>query len=438
MDKSKSANKNMRNAFIRVSAKNIIHEDNEELGVHKGDTVEYSADDLLEILDSWDKTKRFSYYMAEHNEDEENQHFHIVIEFKNNSQCKFNTLKSKFPYGHIDSCRFGVHHCVRYLVHADNPEKAQYEWGAVYTNNLARLERYKQPSKSTEKQRVDRLVDQICRGDIREYEFPDKIEPSLYVKYRSTFQNALELRTKALLNNPKRNIRVCVLQGPPRVGKSTFCKAWAEKKNKSICFSSASRDIWQDYRGEDVFVLDDFNFNNMQIADMLKMLDPHVSTTVSSRYKNKLFIGDTIFICTNIPIINWYKWDDFSRIDDTLRIALFKRITYVFDFQDYKLLPQYRNKVIEYGESPRTGELGVITWYDKKNDKLLSEGIATYTINPRSLHYELNTYNLSTDMIVKVDENGNLRYTMDRDMQGLVCDEDDTDSLCHLYKDATR
>ena len=54
--------------------------------------------------------------------------------------------------------------------------------------------------------------------------------------------------------------------------------------------------------------------------------------------------------------------------------------------------------------------------------------------DPRSLHYELNTYNLCTDMIVKVDENGVLRYTMDRNIEGIVFDEGNTDSLCSSYK----
>ena len=58
---------------------------------------------------------------------------------------------------------------------------------------------------------------------------------------------------------------------------------------------------WQEYAGQDIFVYDDFNYSRNKIEDMLKAFDPHNLTSVSARYKNKLFIGDTIFVCTNTP-----------------------------------------------------------------------------------------------------------------------------------------
>lgn len=299
MVEEKTKNKSMRNAIVRISAINNIHEDNEKLNLKSGDVVTYTKEDILNTLDDWCKTKPFNYYMAEHDEKEDNVHFHVVLEFRNNSQCKFNTLKSKFPFGHIDSCRFGVHACVRYLIHADNAEKKQYDWSAVITNNPGRLERFKQPTKYSEQLYVNKLVEQICSGEIREYELPDKIEPVLYVKYSSTFEKAFKLREKIVINNPNRNITVCVLQGKRRVGKSTYVKSYAESLGKSICFSSSSNDAWQDYRGQSVFCYDDFNHESTKIEDFLKALDPYSNTTVKARFHNRAFVGDIIFICTN-------------------------------------------------------------------------------------------------------------------------------------------
>lgn len=323
----KTTNKNMRNAIIRISARNTIHEDNPKLNLKVGDTYEYTKEDILSILDDWCKTKPFYYYMIEHNEDEDNKHFHIVIEFKGNSQCRWNTLKRKFPYGFIDNCRSGVHACVRYLTHIDHPQKYQYNWDDVITNSPGRLERYKQPSRYTEQLFVDKIVEQIVEGKIKEYELADKVEPLLCVKYHTTFDNAFKLRNKIVANNPDRNISVFVLQGESRVGKSLFIKKYAETHSMSLCFSSASNDPWQDYRGQDIFCFDDFNFEKTKIENFMKAIDPFNNTTNQRRFNNNLFVGSIIFIATNIPIVKWYITSD-----DAHRAALFKRISYVLDF----------------------------------------------------------------------------------------------------------
>ena len=76
---------------------------------------------------------------------------------------------------------------------------------------------------------------------------------------------------------------------------------------------------------------DDFDSDcksyNVSKKDMLKIIDPHVMSSAKSRYNNKLFIGDTIFICTNTDILRWYMGED-----DELREAFFRRIRYVMTF----------------------------------------------------------------------------------------------------------
>ena len=407
--KTKSKNPNMRNATIRITLKNIVHEDNEKLGLKAGDVFEYTLADILDILDDWSKTKKgISYYVILHDDDPENKHVHIVIEFSGSSQCKFNTLKKKFPYGFIDSCRHGVHACVRYLTHCDHSEKHQYNWDDVITNNIAKLERYKQPTKYKEMLYVNKIIEQICNGNIKEYEFPVKIEPALYVKYKTKFSNAVDFYTRRVINNPDRSIKVYVCQGPPRVGKSLFCKVWAKKHNKSICFSSASRDPWQDYHGEDVFVYDDFNYETNKIEDFLKVLDPHNNTSVNARYRNRVFLGDTIFICTNTSIINW-----FFASDETLREALYKRISYVLDFQDFKR---------KYNELYYKS----LQEYNKRLE--LEKGVARFTINRIA---RIN----DVDQIVQKDYWDKIEFSQGRFLMCIESDEGFADETKYHYFD---
>lgn len=319
-------NKNFRSAVVRVSAKNVATKDNEELKINAGDVITYSIDDVVNTLEEWTKTKYFHYYVIAHDNDADNVHFHIVIEFTKNSQGKFSQIKDRFPYGQIDNCRYGVKNCVQYLVHMNDPEKTQYSWDSVITNSPERLVLYKVPGKTTLDMKAQTIISKILSGEIREFQI-DQIDPEIYIKHNRRIKAAFEYRQQTIVSNPSRDILVIVLQGPPRVGKSTFCKVWAKKHERSICLSSGSRDPWQDYKGQDVFVYDDFSYDSISILDLLKALDPHNNTAVSARYKNKLFLGDTIFICTNVPITNWYIGESL-----VLRDALYRRFARVLSF----------------------------------------------------------------------------------------------------------
>lgn len=318
-EKTAKKSKRMRTAFLRVSA--INHTESGK--------VVYTRDDILDTTDRWQKTKSFSYYIIEHiNDDGTNLHWHIVIEFSDNSTCEFNTLKNKFPYGHIDTCRTGVHNCVRYLVHADNPEKKQYSWDDIITNAPNKLELYKIPVKFKIDAKAKIIAEKIIAGEIKEFEI-NKIEHEIFLNRYSSIKRAFEYRRHIQLTDPERQVDVIVLQGKPRTGKSTFCRAWAEKYDKSICFSSTGRDYFGEYLGQDIYVFDDFCSENIKINDFKRVIDPHLNAAVESRYHNKQFIGDTIFIATNQPITSWYP-----HADKTDRQAIFERINYVLIFDD--------------------------------------------------------------------------------------------------------
>ena len=134
-EKKMKQDTNLRNVTLRISEINIATQDNKKYGIHAGDTVKITKEDIIAILDDWKKTKDIKYYLAEHDADPNNRHCHVVIEFPENSECKFSTLKNKFPYGNIDRCKYGVKNCVQYLIHLNNPEKHQYTWDAGVIQN---------------------------------------------------------------------------------------------------------------------------------------------------------------------------------------------------------------------------------------------------------------------------------------------------------------
>ncbi len=403
----------LRTAFIRVSAVNHITKDNEELGTKEGSVVEYTLEDILGIIDEWQRTKKFDYFIIEHNDNKENKHFHIVISFPKNSSCTFKTIKNKFPFGHIDSCRSGVKNCVRYLVHANNPEKTQYDWADIITNSPDKLEKYKIQGNTSIDAETKIIIEKIHNGEIKQFQI-NQIPLDIFLKKRRLIENAFYYREQTLLTDPNRNIEVYVLQGSPRVGKTTFVKEWAKKNGKSVCFSSASRDPWQDYGGQDIFVYDDFDYNSIKIDDFKKALDPHVNTTVSRRYRNTLFIGDTIFICTNTSIEKWFPYDD-----DSSREAVFKRINYVLDFKKYDelehnakylLFEEWKIPEFSEGASYYTVNKIVPTEQFKKDRNRIGDEMISYRvmalepIDKVMRKFDLKKYiNITSDEVKKAD-----------------------------------
>ncbi|MGM8317295.1 AAA family ATPase, partial [Clostridium perfringens] len=76
--------------------------------------------------------------------------------------------------------------------------------------------------------------------------------------------------------------------GKSGTGKTTYAKQLAKEKGYSVYISSGSNDVLDSYQGQDCIILDDLRPSCMGLSDLLKMLDNNTSSTVKSRYKNKV------------------------------------------------------------------------------------------------------------------------------------------------------
>lgn len=304
-----SKDKKMKTAFIRISADNETKEGN----------IHYELKGLEAQMKDWCSSCKMTYYMIEHNGEpgDANRHFHIVINFGSNP-TQFSTIKNRFPYGNIQNAR-SIKNCVQYLVHLNDLSKRAYEWNDVITND-PNIDRFKVLSHQALDLRTKQYIDRIMTGEIREYNFANTIDPEVYAKRKTQLLNALELYRQKVGQDKSRHITVIVCEGGTGTGKTTWVKNICEKQGKSLCLSSSSNDPWQDYKGEDVMLLDELRSDVFGLADLLKILDNHTKSTSRSRYSNKMFLGDYIFITTNEEFQDWYKDSD-----DASRYALFRR-----------------------------------------------------------------------------------------------------------------
>ena len=146
------------------------------------------------------------------------------------------------------------------------------------------------------------------------------------------------------MTDKDRDIKVIMFTGDTGTGKTTYAKHICDNQHKTYCVSSSSNDPMQDYKGEDVLILDDIRDSTFKFSDLLKVLDNHTNSTVASRYNNKAFIGDTIIITSAVPLMKWYE----NKTDED-RAQLYRRITewYVFDRAEIRCL-QYNELLRKY------------------------------------------------------------------------------------------
>ncbi len=306
--------KSLRTAFITISSENKTE---------KNGIVNYNLDDLKTLLKNWEKTLEIVYWLIEHNETDK-RHFHIVIKFP--TPYPFDQLRNKIPYGKIENAK-SIKNVVQYLIHMNDLDKTQYDWKDVFTN-CKDMRPYLIKPYATEQQELFCKIQDIKDGKIREYNLTNHIDVHLYSKYRGQIKNALEHFKSIQAMNSNRNIDVYLFHGGTGTGKTTTAKMCADDCNKSYCVSGSSNDPLQDYKGEEVLILDDLRADDFKFSDLLKILDNHTSSSMKSRYTNKIFLGDTIIITSIQNILN----NNLENLGEDIR-QLRRRIKQYFYFE---------------------------------------------------------------------------------------------------------
>jgi hypothetical protein len=329
----KTPGKSMKTAFIRVH----LHNETEE------GPVDYTYEDLEnKTIDLKCRYSGTQYAIILHNKDidpvtkePKKEHVHIVFTFKHPVVFKY--VKEQFPYGSIKTCK-SVNACIQYLIHKNDPDKTQYELKDIETNfSDTQIEEYMLTTDSgaaMSRLAVDRLIERIDNGEIREYNIHTFVDPVTLARNDSVFSRAFKNYYAKL--DKHRTLNVYFITGATGSGKTAVAKMMAEKLDDgSYCMSSSSNDPVQDYKGENTLIFDDLrdtDFEKMQ--DLLKIIDPYTSSSVKARYRNKIFAGKNIIITSEKPLDKWYAHDTENlgqlkrRIGEMVEVTKDKLITY--------------------------------------------------------------------------------------------------------------
>lgn len=272
--------------------------------------LEYMTEEQIEKGLDHNAIKDYAYILHDKDEDKDgNQkkpHWHICIRFKDSvpapSICKWFGITDNY----INKIRGRFGDALAYLTHNNAPGKYQYLEEEVKSNFDFKKEVETIQSRAVDKARRQEIVDLITAGIIREYNYTEYITSEEYDKFRKSIDNAFRYRLDKL-KGANRNMKVIYIWGASSCGKTTYAKELAAKNDYSVFISSGGADIFDDYKGQDCIIIDDFRPNGMYVSDVLKILDNHTSSTVRARYHNKVLECKLIIITTSLSMEQFFS-----------------------------------------------------------------------------------------------------------------------------------
>lgn len=256
-----------------------------------------------------------SYAFALHDRDENKKpHYHIAIQ---TSETQPSTRIAK-DFGVLENA---VEKCksqkkthkfddmLMYLIHFNSPEKAQYDASSVIASfdYIAFIEN-KKASNATESRRIE-IRNGIINGEIREYNLTKFITSYEFEKFNKTIKAAFDYR-RQMVSGSDRNMNVVFIYGATGRGKTTFAKERARKSGFDFPFiSSASNDMFDNYKGQPCVILDDLRGSMFRFDDCLKLFDNYTNSTVKSRYYNKDLVECELLFITSSQTLDEFCKD---------------------------------------------------------------------------------------------------------------------------------
>ncbi len=152
----------------------------------------------------------------------------------------------------------------------------------------------------TQKASFTKILEQCADGTITPWNYDAYIDPVTYARHGNQIARAWEYaeQARAKATDGKRSCTVIWAYGDTGTGKTTLCRLYAEKLGLTVYMSATGKDPLSKYRGESAVILDDLRSNTFSYEELLKVLDPHYSTPVHSRYHDKVLQCEYIFITT--------------------------------------------------------------------------------------------------------------------------------------------
>ncbi len=278
--------------------------------------VEYFKGDIQEVLKSHKVIKKWAYIL--HDKDDTAPHYHIYLNFGSSG---VDTAQVGAWFGlqesQVSRVKGRATDMLLYLTHGNDSQKNKYQYSPSEVVANFDFE--------TEIKNAQILGDFEHYSYAQQLEYVNSLPLSEKTKAFTQLRKLWELRCQVLALNTDRQVQVVFICGKGGTGKTYYAKKLLKSLGYDYCISSSSNDPFQDYMGQKAIILDDLRDKAFEFEDLLKILDNNTSSSVRSRFTNKVFNGEMIVITSSVPLNYWYK--DYQYRGYDALIQLYRRIS---------------------------------------------------------------------------------------------------------------
>lgn len=272
--------------------------------------------DIQEVCKKYKTIKQWAYIL--HDKCDTRPHYHIYLNF-GKSSCDTKMVAEWFnvPENFIEKVKGRKTDMLLYLTHGNDSQKNKHQYSPteVIANFDFEME----------------IENSKILGNFETYSYAQQLEyvNSLPVSEKAAAFSKLEklwkLHCQWLSLKYDRKLDIMFITGKGGTGKTYYAKKLLAAMNYDFCVSSSSNDPFQDYLGQKAIILDDLRDESFEFEDLLKILDNDTSSSVRSRFSNKVFDCELIIITSSVPLRYWFPQKRYNRVGDDLN-QLYRRI----------------------------------------------------------------------------------------------------------------
>ncbi len=316
--------------------------------------VEYFKGEVGDIIKSHKTIKQYAYILHDKDPGTSN-HWTIYLNFGTSG---VDTKQVADWFGlqesQVEKIKGRKTDALQYLTHSNDTQKNKYQYPV--SDVIANFDFETEINNS-------KII-----GDFKNFSYAEQLEyietipvsekPSAYRKLETLWK----IRCQWLTLHTDRKLDVMFICGKGGTGKTYYAKKLLKSMKLDYALSSSSNDPLQDYLGQKAIILDDFrdrSFNNFE--DCLKLLDNNTSSSVQSRFHNKVFNGEMIVITTSVPLHYWYRGKNadgkYYNVANEDFVQLYRRISCYVELTPEEITVYH--EIDQYGRPSGVGQVFV-------------------------------------------------------------------------------
>ncbi|MBO5927838.1 MAG: hypothetical protein J6Q32_03195 [Clostridia bacterium] len=288
---------------------------------------EFLKEPLQDILKRYKTIKKWAYILHDKDKDA-SPHYDIYLNFGDTGVESSEVAKwFGLQESQIEKVHGRAQDMLLYLIHGNDSRRHKYQYSPDEV--IANFDFKSELAKAKILGNFDKY------SYAQQLKFIKTLPKDEQVRAYKQLKDHWKLHCEYLTLNPDRSIEVMFITGKAGSGKTYYAKKFLENIDYDYCISSSSNDPFQDYLGQRAIILDDMLDTAFDLPDILKILDNNTSSSVRSRFANKVFNGNMIVLTSSVPLNFWYKEYRYNSID-TLD-QLYRRISVYVEVKEQEI-----------------------------------------------------------------------------------------------------